>query len=132
MKRLLAYLLSFCNVAAVISANISLDLDYLYGGGSENIQIFTGDTVTWRNNSDVPAYVESYTGEWKSSLFFQGQSYSYSFIKPGRYIYSATFYTGNPPQPFGTIIASVLVCAVEGIRPAISIISPPDNFVVNL
>jgi hypothetical protein len=132
MKTIAAYSLIFQTLTTAFCATASIDLSSVRRDFSANIQIFVGDSVAWRNDIDGPAHVESFTGEFKSPIFYASESYSFTFAKPGRYLYQLITYTGKAPTPTpsSTNIASVIVQPLPGDRPRISIISPPDNFIV--
>src|SRR5712692_10706858 len=52
-----------------------------------NIQVRAGTTVTWTNQDNVPHSVTFKNGMKDSGLFYQGQSFSYTFNTPGTYQY---------------------------------------------
>ena len=52
-----------------------------------NIQVRAGTTVTWTNQDNVPHSVTFKYGMKDSGLFYQGQSFSYTFNTPGTYQY---------------------------------------------
>jgi plastocyanin len=51
------------------------------------ITVYSGTTVTWTNDSSADHTVTADSGAWSSSTISHGQSYSRTFIKPGRYAY---------------------------------------------
>lgn len=68
--------------------------------GPKVITVAVGDTVTWINKDDMPHTVTTYDGTFDSGLFKGGESWSYTFTKPGTYEYYCT------PHPWmkGTVI----------------------------
>ncbi len=55
-----------------------------------NIQVRAGTTVTWTNQDNVPHSVTFKNGMKDSGLFYQEQSFSYTFNTPGTYQYYCT------------------------------------------
>jgi len=99
----------------------------LYGPvDPEILSINEGDTVTWQVVGSAPAVIESYTGEWRSPSLGAGERFSYTFTNPGTYVYRVT--SGSPPPFYSPGLIQVRKLA--GGYPAISIVSPLDNFVV--
>jgi plastocyanin len=96
----------------------------------EVICIERGDTVVWR--AGRLADVESYTGEWKSPVLEPGQTFEHNFSKPGFYAFRSSSYTGNLAAPvFLRYFPGVIrVNDWTNSRPAISIVTPIDGFVV--
>jgi plastocyanin len=121
----------FCqSIATVVlivnasGANVQVDAGLRLS--PESIQIFTGDTVTWKANDQVQ--IESYTDEWKSPILKPSETYSVTFTKSGRYIYGGTSYVRTPPEVLGRSVASVSVMPLETARPPVWILSPPEGF----
>jgi amicyanin len=66
----------------------------------QEITVKVGDTVTWVNQ-DAPKHdVVADNGEFKSSLFDKGQSFSFTFTKAGTYPYHCSIHPGMT----GTVI----------------------------
>ena len=66
----------------------------------KQITVNVGDTVTWVNQ-DAPKHdVVADSGEFKSSLFDKGQSWSFTFAKAGTYPYHCSIHPGM----IGTVI----------------------------
>ena len=64
------------------------------------VSIEVGDTVTW-TNQDAPKHdVVAENGEFKSSLFDTGGTYSYTFTEAGTYPYHCSIHPGM----IGTVI----------------------------
>jgi plastocyanin len=64
------------------------------------ITVKVGDTVTWVNQ-DAPKHdVVANNGEFKSTLFDKGQSFSFTFTKAGTYPYYCSIHPGMT----GTVI----------------------------
>ncbi len=79
-------------VAQVIMTNRAYD--------PQEITVKVGDTVTWVNQ-DAPKHdVVADNGEFKSSLFDKGQSFSFTFTAPGTYPYHCSIHPGMT----GTVI----------------------------
>ena len=92
----------------------------------EVLAINEGDTVTfvWTDTYS-PGFTESYTGEWKSPVLHQGQTFSYTFATPGTYVYRTGYQPSDPSFP-----GVIRVQPVTGAYPAVWIASPLDHFVV--
>jgi plastocyanin len=52
-----------------------------------DLTIAAGTTVTWTNNDDVPHVVASDTKLFKSQALDTDDHFSYTFTKPGTYLY---------------------------------------------
>ena len=52
-----------------------------------NITVAAGATVTWTNNDDVPHVVASDDKSFRSKALDTDDRFSYTFTKPGTYIY---------------------------------------------
>jgi plastocyanin len=66
----------------------------------DTVTIKVGQTVTWVNQDSAQHDVVANQGEFKSQLFDQGQSFSFTFTKAGTYKY----YCSIHPQMLGTVI----------------------------
>jgi plastocyanin len=55
-----------------------------------DLTIAAGTTVTWRNLDDAPHVVASDTNIFKSKALDTDDRYSYTFTKPGTYVYYCT------------------------------------------
>ena len=112
--------------AATLAAEAFVQLTSLVRD-PEILAVNEGDTVTfvW-NDPYQPGFTESYTGEWKSPLLHQGQTFSYTFTSPGTYVYRTGYQPGYPYFP-----GVIRVQAVTGPYPAVWIASPLDHFVVS-
>ena len=55
-----------------------------------DVTIASGTTVTWTNHDDVPHVVASDTNIFKSKALDTDDRYSYTFTKPGIYVYYCT------------------------------------------
>ena len=94
----------------------------------ENVAIYVGDTITWYATSVVDT--ESYTGEWKSPILRTGETFSYTFGKPGTFVYRSGWYSeSTPPSFYRYFVATITVQPLPNVRPAISIAAPPDDFI---
>lgn len=84
------------------------------GGGGNNVQVAmvnrsydpatvtirVGDTVTWANQSSIQHDVVADNGEFKSKLFGQGETFSFTFAKAGTFPYHCSIHPGMT----GTVI----------------------------
>jgi plastocyanin len=57
-----------------------------------DLTITAGTTVTWTNNDDVPHVVASDSKIFKSHALDTDDRFSYTFIKPGTYVYYCTIH----------------------------------------
>jgi plastocyanin len=64
------------------------------------LNVATGTTVTWVNHDMVPHDVSSKEAGFKSELFAQDESFSYTFTKPGTYQYLCVTH----PKMTGTVV----------------------------
>ena len=55
-----------------------------------DLTIPAGTTVTWTNNDDVPHVVASDSNIFKSKALDTDDRFSYTFTKPGTYVYYCT------------------------------------------
>ena len=55
-----------------------------------DLKITSGTTVTWTNHDDVPHVVASDTKIFKSQPLDTDDRFSYTFTKPGTYVYYCT------------------------------------------
>ena len=55
-----------------------------------DLTIAAGTTVTWTNHDDVPHVVASDSNIFKSKVLDTDDRYSYTFTKPGTYLYYCT------------------------------------------
>jgi plastocyanin len=55
-----------------------------------DVTIAAGTTITWTNHDDVPHVVASDTNIFKSKALDTDDRYSYTFTKPGTYVYYCT------------------------------------------
>ena len=78
--------------AQVVMKNIAFD--------STRLTIKVGQTVTWVNQDSAQHDVVANNGEFKSSLFGAGGTFSFTFTKAGTYPYNCSIH----PHMTGTII----------------------------
>jgi plastocyanin len=64
-------------------ANVEID-NFSFG---PDLTIAAGTTVTWTNHDDVPHVVASDTKIFKSQALDTDDHFSYTFTKPGTYLY---------------------------------------------
>ena len=69
-----------------------------YDPGTVTVKV--GDTVVWTNQSSIQHDVVADNGEFKSKLFGQGETFSYTFTKAGTYPYHCSIHPGMT----GTVI----------------------------
>lgn len=86
--------------APVATNSVSIK-DFAFGPAEVTVKI--GTTVTWKNADSDPHTVTSTgnSGPLRSPTLSQGESYSYTFAKPGRYDYLCTIH------PFMTATVTV-------------------------
>jgi len=73
-------------------------VNFTFNPGS--LTINAGRTVTWTNKDSVPHTATSKDGAFDSGNLNQGQSFSFTFDKPGTYDYICTYH----PYMVGTIV----------------------------
>jgi plastocyanin len=64
------------------------------------VTVKPGTTVTWTNRDDIPHTVVSKNGVFKSKVLDTGDSFSFTFAKPGQFGY----YCSIHPHMTGTIV----------------------------
>jgi plastocyanin len=69
-----------------LGAEIKID-NFNFG---PDLTIAAGTTVTWTNQDDVPHVVASDTNMFKSKALDTDDRFSYTFTKPGTYVYYCT------------------------------------------
>jgi len=90
----------------------------------QDLVIPVGTTVTWVNEDSAPHTVTSDEGLWDSKLLDQGQSFSFKFDKPGKYLYYCTFH-GNPGG--AGMVGTVTVVPAEQIAAVPTSVTPPTT-----
>ena len=63
--------------------------------GPKSLRVKIGTKVTWTNQEGVPHTVNADNGSFESGNLTNGQSFSYTFDKPGTYRYYCTFHGGK-------------------------------------
>jgi plastocyanin len=71
-------------IAAAPAAVVSIDN---FAFMQPTITVAAGTTVTWTNNDDIPHTVRATDGSFHSAALDSGDSYSFTFTKPGVYNY---------------------------------------------
>lgn len=66
-----------------------------------DITVAVGTTVTWTNEDAVAHNVTSDDGLFESGNITKGETFSYTFDKPGTYSYHCTL---HPPDMKGTVV----------------------------
>lgn len=89
--------LSAVAIIAVNSPKLAVRADSKSAPGAEvkidnfsfgpDLTISAGTTVTWTNHDDVPHVVASNTSIFKSKALDTDDRFSYTFTKPGTYLY---------------------------------------------
>jgi plastocyanin len=79
--------------ASVMMKNIKFDPD--------SLTVAAGTTVTWTNEDSVAHTVTSDDGLFDSGNINKGDTFSYTFDKPGTYDYHCTL---HPPNMIGTVV----------------------------
>jgi plastocyanin len=90
-------ILSTVVIMAISSPRLAVSAENKLAPGAEvkidnfsfgpDVTIATGSTVTWTNHDDVPHVVASDTNIFKSKALDTDDRYSYTFTKPGTYLY---------------------------------------------
>jgi plastocyanin len=93
-------ILSTVAIMAISSPKMAVRADRKPAPGTEvkidnfsfgpDVTIASGTTVTWTNHDDVPHVVASDTNIFKSKALDTDDRYSYTFTKPGTYLYYCT------------------------------------------
>src|SRR5262245_15122563 len=73
--------------------------DFMFAPGAITIRV--GDTVTWVNQDDDVHTVVSEDGSFRSGGLDTGQTYSFTFTRPGTYRFSCSLH----PMMVGTVTA---------------------------
>lgn len=64
------------------------------------LTVTAGTTVMWKNDDGSPHSVAAQTGAFRSEPLDTNDSYSFTFAKPGTYVYGCTFH----PMMLGKIV----------------------------
>jgi len=64
------------------------------------VKVKAGTTVVWTNGDDIPHTVVSKTGAFRSKALDTDNTFSFTFTKPGNYIYFCSLH----PHMTGTIV----------------------------
>jgi predicted lipoprotein with Yx(FWY)xxD motif/plastocyanin len=62
------------------------------------LTVKTGSKVTWTNNGSAAHSVVADQGEFKSATLARGESFSFTFTQPGKYLYYCSFHGGPNGQ----------------------------------
>ena len=93
----------------------------------ELLTINQGDTVTFQFSET--GSTECYTGEWSTPILQAGQTFSFTFTRPGTYVYRVS--SGVPPTYDNVFFPGLVkVQALDGAPPPIWIARPLDHFIV--
>jgi plastocyanin len=86
-------LLAACGGSSTPPPNISVSIkDNSFS--PHDLQISAGQTVTWMNNGQAVHTVTADDGSFDSGNLNAGESFQYTFTKPGRYPYFCRFHGG--------------------------------------
>lgn len=93
-------ILSTVAIISISSPNLAVRADSKPSIGTEvkidnfsfgpDLTVAAGTTITWTNHDDVPHVVASDTNIFKSKVLDTDDRYSYTFTKPGTYLYFCT------------------------------------------
>ena len=73
-----------------------------FGFVQDSITVAPGTTVTWTNTGQAPHTVTADSGAWTSETLENGESFSFTFSKPGTFTYHCKIH----PKMIGTIIVA--------------------------
>jgi plastocyanin len=79
------------------SAEVKIDN---FSFGPQTITVAVGATVTWINRDDIPHTVASTDGVFKSKVRDTDETFSYTFVKAGKYPYFCTIH----PKMTGQVV----------------------------
>jgi plastocyanin len=82
------------------------------------LKVTAGTTVVWTNRDSVAHTVTATHGRWSSGTLNQGQTYAYTFKKPGTYTYHCAFHP--------SMVAKVIVAA-PGHKTQAAVV-PPSGY----
>jgi plastocyanin len=74
-----------------------------FGFVQNSITIAPGTTVTWTNTGQAPHTVTADSGAWTSDTLQNGDTFSWTFDKPGTYTYHCAV---HPAKMTGTIVVA--------------------------
>jgi plastocyanin len=93
-------ILSTVAIMAISSPKLAVKADSKPALGTEvkidnfsfgpDLTVAAGTTITWTNHDDVPHVVASDSNIFKSKVLDTDDRYSYTFTKPGTYLYYCT------------------------------------------
>ncbi len=69
----------------------------------DRITVEQGTTVTWTNEDSTDHNVTEVNGVFKSENFGKGETFTYTFDKPGTYNYACTL---HPPSMKGAVVVT--------------------------
>ncbi|HET8629075.1 MAG TPA: plastocyanin/azurin family copper-binding protein [Thermomicrobiales bacterium] len=93
-----------------------------YVFGPQTLTVAVGDTVTWRNTSDVPHTSTANDGAWDSGNVAPGQSFSFTFTRAGTYAYYCQYHRAM--GMVGTIVVQAAAAAPATAAPATAAPAP--------
>jgi len=97
----LAGLLAACSASAAPSAAAQVEVTIEnYHFVPATLKIAAGTSIVWTNKDDDAHTVMDASGAFRSDALDEGQSYTYTFAKPGRYRIACSMH----PQMMETIV----------------------------
>lgn len=70
--------------------------------GPKAVTVKVGQTVTWTNDDDIPHTVVATDKSFRSKVIDTGQSFSFTFTKPGQFAYFCSLH----PMMTGKVIVT--------------------------
>lgn len=67
-----------------------------------SLSLSAGDTVVWTNNDDRDHTVVAADGAFRSGVIRQGETFSFTFARPGKFTYGCQFH----PRMKGVVIVA--------------------------
>jgi len=84
-------------VAAPVTVKIS---NFTFGPKAVTVKV--GQTITWTNEDDIPHTVVATDKSFRSKVLDTGQSFSFTFAKPGQFAYFCSLH----PMMTGKIVVT--------------------------
>ena len=95
----LASTLALSALAAHAQRGAAINIDN-FDFSPMTVTVPAGSAVTWTNNDDIPHAIRAVDGSFHSRALDTGDSYSFTFAKPGTYAYFCSIH----PKMVGKII----------------------------
>lgn len=87
------------NTPPPVSSGVGVKIDN-FSFGPTTLKVTVGTTVTWTNRDDTPHTVVSKDGVFKSKVLDTGETFSYTFAKPGTFPYFCSIH----PKMTGEVV----------------------------